>query len=129
MKKIGIFSQRNHLAGSRKNRARKKPNRQKLTAILHIQSPTSSRRTKVIPRSKNILHHFFKKCPKQPTERHSFSRTNPNGIGSRGIKNKQKNNQKKTHFYKLKTGPIMLRNILGPVFNLYLDQFLTYFIC
>ena len=44
-------------------------------------------------------------------------------------KNKQKNNQKKTHFYKLKAGPIMLRNILGPVFNLYLDQFLTYKIC
>ena len=40
-----------------------------------------------------------------------------------------KNNPKKTHFYKLKTGPIMLRNILGPVFNLYLDQFLTYKIC
>ena len=35
----------------------------------------------------------------------------------------------KTHFYKLKTGPILLRNILGPVFNLYLDQFLTYKIC
>ena len=29
------------------------------------------------------------------------------------------------HFYKLKTGPIMVRNILGPVFNLHLDQFLT----
>ena len=37
--------------------------------------------------------------------------------------------QKQTHFYKLKTGPIMLRNILGPIFNLYLDQFLTYKIC
>ena len=33
-------------------------------------------------------------------------------------KKKQKKQQKKTHFYKLKTGPIMLRNILGPVFNL-----------
>ena len=33
-----------------------------------------------------------------------------------------KNNPKK-HFYKLKTGPIMLRNMLGPIFNLYLDQF------
>ena len=41
------------------------------------------------------------------------------------LKNKQKQ-PKKTHCYKLKTGPIMLRNILGPVFNLYLDQFLTY---
>ena len=40
-----------------------------------------------------------------------------------------KNNQKKTHLYKLKTGPIMLRNILGPVFNLYLDQCLTYKMC
>ena len=44
------------------------------------------------------------------------------------LKNKQKQ-LKKTHFYKLKTGPIMSRNILGPVFNLYLDQFLTYNIC
>ena len=43
-------------------------------------------------------------------------------------KNKKKTT-KKTHFYKLKTGPIVLRNILGPVFNLYLDQFLTYKIC
>ena len=42
---------------------------------------------------------------------------------------KQAKNNKKTHFYKLKTGPIMLRNILGPVFNLYLDHFLTYKIC
>ena len=40
-----------------------------------------------------------------------------------------KNNNKTTHFYKLKTGPIMLRNMLGPVLNLYLDQFLTYKIC
>ena len=40
-----------------------------------------------------------------------------------------KNNQTKTLFYKLKTGPIMLRNILGPVFNLYLDQFITYKMC
>ena len=40
-----------------------------------------------------------------------------------------KKQQKNTHFYKLKTGPIMLRNMLGPVFNLYLDQFLTYKIC
>ena len=41
------------------------------------------------------------------------------------LKNKPKKQPKK-HFYKLKIGPIMLRNILGPVFNLYLDQFLTY---
>ena len=44
------------------------------------------------------------------------------------FENQAKNN-KKTHFYKLKIGPIMLRNMLGPVFNLYLDQFLTYKIC
>ena len=42
------------------------------------------------------------------------------------VQKQAKKQQKKTHFYKLKTGPIMLRNILGPVFNLYLDQFLTY---
>ena len=30
---------------------------------------------------------------------------------------------KKKHFYKLKIRPIMLRNMLGPGFNLYLDQF------
>ena len=38
---------------------------------------------------------------------------------------------KKKQFYVLKFGPAMLRNILGPVFNL--DQFLThktcYFLC
>ena len=46
------------------------------------------------------------------------------------MKKKQANKTtKKTQFYKLKTGPIMLRNMLGPVFNLYLDQFLTYKIC
>ena len=28
-----------------------------------------------------------------------------------------KQNNKKTHFYKLKIGPIMLRNILGPALN------------
>ena len=42
------------------------------------------------------------------------------------FENQAKNNQNNTHFYKLKTGPIMLRNILGPIFNFYLDQFLTY---
>ena len=42
------------------------------------------------------------------------------------LKKQDKNNQTKTHFYKLNIGPIVLRNILGPVFNLYLDQFLTY---
>ena len=39
------------------------------------------------------------------------------------LKNKQK--QQKKHILKLKTGPIMLRNMLGPVFNFNLDQFLT----
>ena len=34
--------------------------------------------------------------------------------------------KKNTFFYKLKLGPIMLRNMLGPVFNLYLDQVFTY---
>ena len=38
-------------------------------------------------------------------------------------KNKKENNQKT--FFKLKIGPIMLRNILGPVFNFNLDQLLT----
>ena len=40
-------------------------------------------------------------------------------------KNKQKSQQTKTQLLKLKIGPIMLRNILGPVFNFNLDQFLT----
>ena len=35
----------------------------------------------------------------------------------------------KTHFHKLKTVPIKLRNMLGPMFNLYLDQFLTFKMC
>ena len=39
---------------------------------------------------------------------------------------KQANNNKKTPLYKLKAGPSMLHNILGPAFNLYLDQFLTF---
>ena len=56
-----------------------------------------------------------------PAERKSF------------FENKQKQQQTKTQFLKLKTGPIMLRNILGPVFNFNLDQFLTlefcYFFC
>ena len=42
------------------------------------------------------------------------------------FENKQNTTTTKTHFYKLKTGPIMLRNIFGPIFNLDLDQFLTY---
>ena len=37
-------------------------------------------------------------------------------------------NNKKALFYAIKTGPIMLRNMLGPTFNLYLDQFLFVFI-
>ena len=45
------------------------------------------------------------------------------------LKNKQKTTTKKTQFLKLKTGPIMLRNILGPVFNFNLDQFLTLEFC
>ena len=47
--------------------------------------------------------------------------------GRRGFlkKNKQKQT-KKTQFYELKIGPIMLHNILGPFLNLYLDQFFTY---
>ena len=40
---------------------------------------------------------------------------------------------KKTQFLKLKSGPIMLRNIIGPLFNFNLDHFLTlefcYFFC
>ena len=38
----------------------------------------------------------------------------------------QKNNNKKMQIYVLTTGPILLRNMLGPVFNLYLDQFFTH---
>ena len=34
--------------------------------------------------------------------------------------------QQPKQFYGLKTGPILLCNILGPVFNLYLDQFSTH---
>ena len=47
------------------------------------------------------------------------------------LKNKQKTTTNKTQFLKLKTGPIMLRSILGPVFNFNLDQFLTldFFLC
>ena len=40
-----------------------------------------------------------------------------------------KKKQQKKQFLKLKTGPIMLRNILGPVFNFNLDQFLTLEFC
>ena len=43
------------------------------------------------------------------------------------FENKQK--QQKKHFLKFKIGPIMLRNILGPVFNFNLDQFLTLEFC
>ena len=42
----------------------------------------------------------------------------------RGFK-KEKKKQKNDPFLVLKTGPILLRNILGPVFNASLDQFLT----
>ena len=36
---------------------------------------------------------------------------------------KEEKQTKKTTFLALKTGPILLRNILGPVFNASLDQF------
>ena len=42
----------------------------------------------------------------------------------RFLKNKQSQQQTNT-FLKLKTGPIMLYNILGPVLNFNLDQFVT----
>ena len=45
------------------------------------------------------------------------------------ISQKQSPKTTNTQFYKLKIGLIMLRNILGPVFNLYLDQFLTFKTC
>ena len=41
------------------------------------------------------------------------------------FKKRRKRNKNKTTFLALKTGPILLRNILGPVFNASLDQFLT----
>ena len=40
-------------------------------------------------------------------------------------KKRRKRNKNKTTFLALKAGPILLRNILGPVFNASLDQFLT----
>ena len=40
-------------------------------------------------------------------------------------KKEEEKETKKTTFLALKTGPILLRNILGPVFNASLDQFLT----
>ena len=40
-------------------------------------------------------------------------------------KQAKKNNNKKTQFLKLKSGPIMLRNIIGPLFNFNLAHFLT----
>ena len=36
---------------------------------------------------------------------------------------------KKTQFVKLKSGPIMLRNIIGPLFNFNLDHLLTLEFC
>ena len=49
-----------------------------------------------------------------PAERKNVSKTS-------------KNNQKQHIFISLKlVRPTMLRNILGPIFNLYLDQFLTF---
>ena len=40
-----------------------------------------------------------------------------------------KKTTKKTQFLKLKSGPIMLRNIIGPLFNFNLDHFLTLEFC
>ena len=45
------------------------------------------------------------------------------------LKNKPKKQQKKTQFLKLKSGPIMLRNIIGPLFNFNLAHFLTLEFC
>ena len=45
------------------------------------------------------------------------------------LKNKPKNTTKKTQFWKLESGPIMLRNIIGPLFNFNLDHFLTLEFC
>ena len=47
---------------------------------------------------------------------------------------KRRKRNKKTTLLALKTGPILLRNMLGPVFNASLDQFLTlgfflFFLC
>ena len=42
---------------------------------------------------------------------------------------KHAKNNKKTQFLKLKSGPIMLRNIIGPLFNFNLDHFLTLEFC
>ena len=41
------------------------------------------------------------------------------------FKKKKKKETKNDPILVLKTGPILLRNILGPVFNASLDQFLT----
>ena len=45
------------------------------------------------------------------------------------LKNKPKKTTKKTQFLKLKRGPIMLRNIIGPLFNFNLAHFLTLELC
>ena len=42
---------------------------------------------------------------------------------------KQAKKQQKRQFLKLKSGPIMLRNITGPLFNFNLDHFLTLEFC
>ena len=44
-------------------------------------------------------------------------------------KQAQKTTTKKTQFLKLKSGPIMLRNIIGPLFNFNLAHFLTLEFC
>ena len=43
----------------------------------------------------------------------------------RGFSKRKKKTNKNKPFLALKTGPILLRNILGPVFNASLDQFFT----
>ena len=64
----------------------------------------------------SIFLFFFFENRIPPAERRGFWKTS-------------KKDNKKTQFLKLKTGPIMLRNILGPVFNFNLDQFLTLELC
>ena len=44
-------------------------------------------------------------------------------------KTRQKKQPKKTQFLKLKSGPIMLRNIIGPLFNFNLAHFLSLEFC
>ena len=61
-----------------------------------------------------VLSFFVFKNLILPAERRGFFK-----------KSKKKNQKKNDPFLALKTGPILLRNIIGPVFNASLDQFLT----